>query len=283
MSNFPVFAEEVPPPRTSGKAVASLILGIASFMFLCVTGIPAFILGLISLNQINNSQGRLQGKGLAIAGMVTSGISTVMIAPIAILMALLLPAIAQVRERARQTPSMSNMREIDMAVIAHVQSKDAFPAAAGSPGGADVSWRVRLLPHMDALAVFNQYDLTKSWDSSENQAVSNQRVTPYCNPNSPGSNQTQYLALVGRGTLFEPGKRVRFQDVTDGLSNTVLFVEADADRAVPWAKPQDINYNPANPMAGLGHFRPGVFLVAFADGSVKSIPTNINRKSFTRW
>src|SRR5260221_495685 len=60
------------PARTDGKAVASLILGIVS-IFLCLgifSGIPAVILGHLSLSGIRKSMGRTQGSGMATAGLI---------------------------------------------------------------------------------------------------------------------------------------------------------------------------------------------------------------------
>ena len=56
------------PPRTSGLAVASLVLGI---LYLCGIGsLLATIFGAVSLGQISRSNGTLTGKGMAIAGLV---------------------------------------------------------------------------------------------------------------------------------------------------------------------------------------------------------------------
>jgi hypothetical protein len=53
---------------TSGLAVASLITGIFGCFF--VTGILSIIFGIAAIGQINGSQGRKTGKGLAVAGIV---------------------------------------------------------------------------------------------------------------------------------------------------------------------------------------------------------------------
>src|SRR5271155_1398072 len=56
------------PAQTSGKAIASLVLGLASFCMPVLLSIPAIFLGMLSLKNISQSQGRLKGKGLAIPG-----------------------------------------------------------------------------------------------------------------------------------------------------------------------------------------------------------------------
>src|SRR5438270_10518057 len=65
------------PPKTDGGAIASMVLGIAS-VALCLTfvaGIPAIILGHISLSRIKKSMGRLKGEGMALTGLILGYIS----------------------------------------------------------------------------------------------------------------------------------------------------------------------------------------------------------------
>ncbi len=67
------------PRRTSGLAITSFILGLLSlFCFSVLTGIPALVLAIVSLGQIKRSPATLSGRGLAIAGLVLSLISTVL-------------------------------------------------------------------------------------------------------------------------------------------------------------------------------------------------------------
>ena len=49
--------------KTSGMGIASMVLGILSVFTLGITAIPAIILGIISLMQIEKSGGRLTGRG----------------------------------------------------------------------------------------------------------------------------------------------------------------------------------------------------------------------------
>src|SRR5207249_937606 len=59
-------------------------------------------------------------------------------------------------------------------------------------------------------------------------------------------------------------------DFPDGTSNTLLVVEARD--AVPWARPDELEYNPKGPLPQLGHpSRGGDFNAAMADGSVRSV------------
>ena len=73
LENIPLY-EEVP---TSGMAIASLILGIASFFCSLLTAIPGLILGILGLKKIKT--GEKQGKGLAIAGIILNCVSIVIL------------------------------------------------------------------------------------------------------------------------------------------------------------------------------------------------------------
>lgn len=60
------------PAKTSGAAIASVILGALSVIACCFTGLPGLICGFVGLSNISKSQGRLKGKGLALLGIVLS-------------------------------------------------------------------------------------------------------------------------------------------------------------------------------------------------------------------
>jgi acyl carrier protein len=58
-------------PATSGLAIASLVLGILGWFILPVIGsISAIVLGHMARGEIRRSDGRVEGKGLATAGLV---------------------------------------------------------------------------------------------------------------------------------------------------------------------------------------------------------------------
>ena len=59
-------------------------------------------------------------------------------------------------------------------------------------------------------------------------------------------------------------------------TQTIFYVEANHDRTVPWAEPKDLDYDPANPMAGLGDVRPGLFIAALGGSEVRSINNDID-------
>jgi uncharacterized membrane protein YvbJ len=56
--------------KSSGMAIAALVLGIMSIFTCALTAIPAIILGIISLVKIEKSGGRLVGRNFSILGVV---------------------------------------------------------------------------------------------------------------------------------------------------------------------------------------------------------------------
>jgi prepilin-type processing-associated H-X9-DG protein len=116
----------VGPPTTSGMAVASLVLGILGFctLFTSFIGLP---LGIISLVKIKGSGGRLEGQGLAIAGICTSAVCLLMIP---VLVALMIPAFYKARQSAQTAVCVTQMKQLAMGVRLYANdNKDTLPPA----------------------------------------------------------------------------------------------------------------------------------------------------------
>ena len=179
---------------------------------------------------------------------------------------------------------MNNMKQILLAMQIHVSEKGTFPSRAifDKQGKPLLSWRVAMLPYLDQKALYDQFHLDEAWDSPHNRPLVAAMPKIYQNPsgqsNRPG--MANYLAVCGEGLMFEGTKGRKLTDITDGTSNTIAVVEADDSRAVEWTKPDDWEYDAARPLAGLGHARPGGFIVGFADGSVRFMSSSIDPKTF---
>ena len=110
-----------PAAKTSGMAIASLVLGI-----LGCTSLIGLVLGIIALVRIDKSQGRLAGRGLAIAGICVSAVILVFGVPI--MAGLTLPALAKAKARAQTIKCTQNLRQLGLAARIHAQnSGDRFP------------------------------------------------------------------------------------------------------------------------------------------------------------
>jgi hypothetical protein len=267
-------------PKTSGKAIWSLVLGILSFCIPVLPAIPGVILGILGIVDINKNERRLKGKGLAITGLVLSVLSLVMVPVYLILLGLLLPAVMKVREAAGRAKSQNNLKQIALAHHNYASTyQDRLPATVIGPNQEPLlSWRVNILPYVEEDRLYRQFKRDQAWDSAQNLPLLDPRPKPYWNPDlAPNSNTTAYRTFVGPGTLFpDPGYQTPYLITTipDGTSNTILAVEA-AD-AVPWSKPEELTVTPGRLVDKLG--RPGnnYFIVGMADGSVRGISKTVS-------
>jgi type IV pilus assembly protein PilA len=106
------------PTPTSGKAIASLICGV--FFFILPASIAAVVLGHLSLSEIKKSAGRVQGHGLAIAGLVL-GYMGLAVIPFAIIAAIAIPNLLRARINANEASAISALRVITTAEVSYQQ------------------------------------------------------------------------------------------------------------------------------------------------------------------
>ena len=118
-----------PPPRTSGLAIASLVLGLLGMVTFGVTSLVGIVLGIVSLIQIQRRPDRLTGTGFAIGGLAISAL-TFMVLPI--FAAILFPVFARAREKAVQTSCMVNLKQLQLGVLMYCQDWDSHLPAAGN-------------------------------------------------------------------------------------------------------------------------------------------------------
>ncbi|MHB8957563.1 MAG: DUF1559 family PulG-like putative transporter [Pirellulaceae bacterium] len=214
-----------------------------------------------------------------------------------VMVALLLPAVQASREAARRSQSMNNMKQIGLAIHNYHDTFRAFPPSYNmdKEGKALLSWRVHILPFIEASPLYQEFHLDEPWDSEHNKKLIARMPPVYRSPNSvaePG--KTVYLGNAGKDGVFVPPTAgppsqpmgLSFAKITDGASNTVMVVEANDAAAVIWTKPDDLVPAADNPLQGLGAMRPGGFLAAFCDGSVRIIAATVDRNTlkaiFTR-
>jgi type IV pilus assembly protein PilA len=134
------------PPQNSGKAIASLICGVVFFFW--PLSVAAVILGHLALSDIKRSAGRLAGRGMAIAGLVTGYIG-VSIVPFLIIAAIAIPNLLRSRMAANEASAVGSLRSYNTAMITYSSACPdiGFPMSLESlgPGTKDCS-------HMDLLS-----------------------------------------------------------------------------------------------------------------------------------
>lgn len=113
--------------KTSGLAIASLVLGILGLFTCGTTALIGLILGIIAMTKVRKSQGALGGGGMALAGII---VSAVFIFLIPIFAAMLLPALAQAKSKAQSIHCMNNVKQLSLALrIYATDNQNRYPAA----------------------------------------------------------------------------------------------------------------------------------------------------------
>lgn len=217
-----------------------------------------------------------EGATLALSIELPQGGSTVLSMG-AISAGLLLPAVQKVREAAARTQDANNLKQMALAMHIYHDAHRAFPSSAiCDPNGKPLlSWRVAILPYIEQDNLYKQFKLDEPWDSDHNKKLIPLMPKLYEVPAAqPKLGETHYKVFVGGGAMFELTKKIGINQIVDGTSNTAMIVET-ADTVI-WTKPEDIPYDAKKPLPKFGGFYAnGIFNIALADGSVRSISPTI--------
>ena len=184
----------------------------------------------------------------------------VVIAIIGVLIGLLLPAVQSARGAARRMSSLNNLKQMGLALHAYHDGKRRLPpgftsTTTGSwPGGSNDavpetgpgwSFFAEILPFMEETALHGQIDFSKLISDVANEGARKTLVAAYVDPGDTPpklidvkdtSQSTMFAAAVCSyagclGTksyeelhftgVFHRNSKVRFDDITDGLSKTI--------------------------------------------------------------
>jgi type II secretory pathway pseudopilin PulG len=108
-----------PTPKVSGWALSSLITSV-----FCVPLVPV-VLGIVALNKISKSGGRLSGMGLAVTGLVLGLCQVVLIPALA---GLAVPVILKQRKKAEMSVALNNLKQIGTALMEFETEYGSFPS-----------------------------------------------------------------------------------------------------------------------------------------------------------
>jgi hypothetical protein len=183
----------------------------------------------------------------------------VVIAIIAILIGLLLPAVQKVREAAARTQCLNNLKQMGLACVAHHDTFKVFPSGGGAWNNGNSrtmsgpnrpaiydkqvwGWMYQILPYVEQVNL---------WKNTSDKEIASTPVTMYFCPSvgqiriypytQAGDSTTTVRAMndyLGNGGMsptsydgaFVPSKNVsrkirRITDIKDGTSSTILAGE----------------------------------------------------------
>jgi len=185
----------------------------------------------------------------------------VVIAIIGILIAMLLPAVQSVREAARRTACLNNVRQLVLSALnyesAHMHLPSAYRLDEGATATGNGSWSVhaKLLPYCEQANAYRMVDFDLPWSDPVNVAsgVPTTRIPMYQCPSevndtvrldtstgNPKVYPQNYGFNFGSWLVYDPatGRRgdglfyvngeVGFGNVKDGSSNTLCVAEVKA-------------------------------------------------------
>jgi hypothetical protein len=197
-----------------------------------------------------------------------------------------LKSVLGARSAAYENVSRNNLKQIELALLTYAEANKRFPSAVmlGPDGKTTYSWRVAILPYIEEAALYKMYKFDEPWDSENNKKVLQTKVKVFQHPNqNPSSNHSNYFVLTGEGGMFNstPSKGgTKISQVTDGLSKTLLVVEAERD--IPWTKPDDIPVEKGK-VPPLGFGKSDKFIAGTADGAVMTFSTGIDPEVFWKF
>jgi prepilin-type processing-associated H-X9-DG protein len=205
-------------------------------------------------------------------------------------MSSLVPAMNSSREAARITICANNLQQIGTALRNYETIKGHLPPvySVDDSGKPLHSWRTFLLPQFERESVFKQLHLNESWDSPSNKQFAQADVygVNRCpSDTQSGTYDTNYVAVIGPGTAWQPGKGLIMQEMKDDPHDTILVVELKSS-GIRWAEPRDLDLSNLPPgitkdnlLKSLSNHGGG-FHALFADGHVEFIPNTIPWQDF---
>lgn len=172
---------------------------------------------------------------------------------------------------------MNNMRNVSTALQVFATSREALPPAyvADANGQPLHSWRVLLLPYIEAQVQFDQYDLDEPWSGPNNSKLASSipdiyRCEDEYDADDP-SPWTSFVAVVGEQTLWPGAEPGDLSHIPDGATNSLLLAEVH-DSGIHWMEPRDLNLDDMDlhingaGKSGISSVHSGGAHVMYADG-----------------
>ena len=201
---------------------------------------------------------------------------TVLLVPISVFLLYFTPPLGEMREAARRMQCSGHFSQLGLAFHNYHDIHGSFPPAytVDENGKPLHSWRVLLLPFMEQSELYKKIRLDEPWNSEYNRQFHDIQLSMYQCPSrhhrKMKTANCDYSVVIGEETVFPGAATVKYEDITDGLPDTILVVE----RMVPicWMDPNnEIRFDIAceginKHTLGIGSAHPGGANVCFGAG-----------------
>jgi hypothetical protein len=266
------FADEAAAKRCEKTLVALRALGIATLASMADELKKAKDLAPLAAD----AEKALEGAAIKRDGSAIDVGLTMTVRP-APLVFVLKQAVEQMGIAAKRSQSAQNLKQIGLAMHNYHDAHGTFPPQAiySKDGKALLSWRVLILPYIEQNDLYKKFKLDEPWDSPHNKKLIPLMPRTYLPVTGKPTEKhgTYYQVFFGLGAAFQGKRGLRINAFTDGLSNTIMVIEAGKD--VVWTKPEDIPFDGKNlPKLG-GMFEDG-FNTLMCDGSVRFLSRKIS-------
>jgi len=194
----------------------------------------------------------------------------VVIAIIAILAAILFPVFQKVRENARRTACLSNLKQIGLGIVQYNQDYDEKEPPGANIYGSGTGWAAQVYPYLKSIAVYQCPDdsgvgsRASSYGMNANFAINN-----YGAPATPG-----YAANTGPPTshalsdFVAPSNTVMLFEVTNSAGYDVSNVTGASANGFD-SDEQNTGGSPTGLGVGISNYDPGGYAAGAATNPLK--------------
>jgi hypothetical protein len=172
-------------------------------------------------------------------------------------------------------PRWESMQRIGLAILNVESANKKLPPLRSDKFSQGLSWRVQILPYLGANELYQRFRLNEPWDSPHNIQLLTEMPTVYRTPFDAlnESGKTTFLMPQHAKAILSEEPR-SLAHITDGTFNTVMLIDADPERAVPWTKPEDLEIDMQFPRQGWTGRQTQFTAIAFVDSHIELLESD---------